>query len=154
MHGNTDAASFAMAAETLKYGVDSERVSRVFFKQVSLVKTKLIARALSRLRTYYDDKMALIYITKSDLDEYGVDFHATTGIVQHAINVDVAKIGVCMTESSPNTYKVSMRGKDFVVRDICQEFGGGGHPYAAACVISGFLEDVIDKIVRVVGFYL
>ena len=154
MHGNTDEASFAIAANLMKYGVDNERVSRVFFKQTSLAKTKLIGKALSRIRTFYDDQMTLVYITKSDLDELGVDFRVTSGIVQHAINVDTAKIGVCMTESSPNTYKVSMRGKDFVVRDICMEFGGGGHPYASACVISGFLEDVIEKIVRVVGFYL
>ena len=154
MHINTDSDSFAMASELLKYGVDNERITRTFFKQTSLAKTKLIARALSKLRTYYDDRMVLVYITQSDLNEFGVDFRATSGIVQYAINVDTAKIGVCMTESAPNTFKISVRGKDFVVRNICMEFGGGGHPYAAACVISGFLEDVIEKIVRVVGFYL
>ena len=154
MHNSTDSACYAMAAELCKYCVDNERIARAFFKDVSLAKTKLIGRVLSRIRTYYDDKMALLYVTKGDLDELGLDFHATTGIVQYAINVDTARIGICMTEYSPNVYKVSMRGKDFSVREICQEFGGGGHPFASACMISGFLEDVIEKIVRVVGFYI
>ena len=154
MHGSTDAACYLMAADLCKYGVDNERISRVFFKDVSLAKTKLIGRVLPRIRTYYDDKMVLLFVTKSDLEELGLDFRATSGIVQYAINVDTAKIGVCMTEYSPNVYKVSMRGKDFSVREICQEFGGGGHPFASACMISGFLEDVIEKITRVVGFYL
>ena len=154
MHNSTDSACYAMAADLCKYGVDNERIARAFFKDVSLSKTKLIGRTLSRIRTYYDDKLALLYVTKSDLEEFGLDIHATTGLVQYAINVDSAKIGVCMTEYSPNVYKVSMRGKDFSVREICQEFGGGGHAFAAACMISGFLEDVIDKITRVVGFYL
>ena len=154
MHSNTDSASFAMASELLKYGVDNEKISRIFFKQTSLAKTKLIARALSKMRTYYDERLIIAYITQADLNEFGVDFRATSGIVQYAINVDTAKIGVCMTESAPNTFKISMRGKEFDVRNICLEFGGGGHPYAAACRISGFLEDVIEKIVRVVGFYL
>ena len=152
MHDSTDSACFTMAADLLKYGVDNERISRAFFKDVTLAKTKLIGRVLSRMRTYYDDKMALLYVTKRDLDEFGLEFSDTTGIVQYAINVDTCKIGVCMTEYSPNVYKVSMRGKDFSVRAVCEEFGGGGHVYASACMISGFLEDVIEKIVRVVGY--
>ena len=152
MHNSTDSACYRMAADLCAYGVDNERIARAFFKDVSLPKTKLIARVLSRLRSYYDDKMVLLYVTKRDLDEFGLQFHDTTGIVQYAINVDSAKIGICMTEYSPNVYKVSMRGKDFSVREICQEFGGGGHMYASACMISGFLEDVIEKIVRVVGY--
>ena len=152
MHSNTDSACYQMAAELCKYAVDNERISRAFFKDVTLAKTKLIGRVLSRLRTFYDDQMVLLYVTKQDLDDFGLDFSATTGIVQYAINVDTAKIGVCMTEYSPNCYKVSMRGKDFSVREACVEFGGGGHPFASACVVCGFLEDVIEKIVRVVGF--
>ena len=154
MHNNTDSASFAMAAELCKFGVDTEKVGRVFFKDTSLAETKLVARALSRLRTYYDDQLVLLYVTKQDLDELGLDLSATSGLVQYAINVDCAKVGVSITESKPNNYKVSMRGKGVSVRDICQEFGGGGHVAAAGCVISGFLEDVIEKIVRVVGYSL
>ena len=152
MHDSTDSACFEMAADLLKYGVENERISRAFFKDVTLNKTKLIARVLSRMRTFYDDKMALLYVTQRDLDEFGLEFSDTTGIVQYAINIDTCKIGVCMTEYSPNVYKVSMRGKDFSVREVCEDFGGGGHRFASACMISGFLEDVIEKIVRVVGF--
>ena len=154
MHNNTDSASFLMAAELCKYGVDTEKIGRVFFKDTSLAETKLVARALSRLRTYYDDKLVLLYVTKKDLDELGLELSATSGLVQYAINVDTAKVGVCITESKPNNYKVSMRGKGVSVRDICQDFGGGGHVAAAGCMISGFLEDVIEKIVRVVGYSL
>ena len=152
MHNSTDSACYSMAADLCKYDVDNERIARAFFKDVTLAKTKLIGRVLSRLRTYYDDQMVLLYVTKRDLEDFGLDFNATTGIVQYAVNVDTAKIGICMTEYAPNVYKVSMRGKDFSVREICQEFGGGGHMFASACMISGFLEDVIEKIVRVVGY--
>ena len=152
MHNSTDSDCFKMASELCKYGVDTERIARAFFKDITLAETKLLTRVLSRVRTYYDDTMVLLYVTQKDLEEFGLDFTATSRIVQYAINIDTAKVGVCMTEYSPNTYKVSMRGKDFSVRAVCQEFGGGGHMYASACMISGFLEDVIEKIVRVVGY--
>lgn len=151
-HNNTDSACFKMAADLCERGAEMEKVYRVFFRDTTVAETKLLARALTRMRTYYDDKMALVYVTQQDLRELGLELGATSGIVQHAINIDTAKVGVCMTEYAPNTFKVSMRGKNFSVRDVCKEFGGGGHVLAAACMISGFLEDVIDKIVRVVGY--
>ena len=152
MHNSTDSACYKMASELCKYGVDNERVARAFFKDITLAETRLLARALSRLRTFYDNQMALMYVTNSDLQEFGLDIRPTSRFVQYAINIDTVKVGVCMTEYAPNVYKVSVRGKDFSVREICQEFGGGGHMYASACMISGFLEDVIEKIVRVVGY--
>ena len=151
-HNNTDKACFLMAADLCERGARMEEINRIFFKDISLQETKLLCRALSHLRMFYGGKMALMYLTQADLDEFGLQFNASSFLVQYAINIDTAKIGVCMTEYSPNVYKVSMRGKDFSVRDVCKEFGGGGHILASACMISGFLEDVIEKIVRVVGY--
>ena len=151
-HNNTDKQSFLMAADLCERGARMEQINRVFFKDVSLAQTKLLCRALTHLRTYYDEQMVLLYVTQSDLAEFGLNFNSTSFLVQYAIDVDTARVGVCMTEYAPNVYKVSMRGKNFSVRDVCVEFGGGGHVLASACMISGFLEDVIEKIVRVVGY--
>ena len=151
-HNNTDKACFLMAAELCECGAHMEQINRVFFKDITLAETKLLCRALSHMRTFYDGKLVLMYLTQADLEEFGLKFNASSFLVQYAINVDTAKAGVCMTEYAPNVYKVSMRGKGFSVRDVCKEFGGGGHILASACMISGFIEDVIEKIVRTVGF--
>lgn len=151
-HNSTNEDAFLMAADMCRYGADIERVNRVFFKDSSLPATKLLGRAINNLRMFFDGKMALMYLSRRDLQECGACVADTSGIVQAAIDIDTAKIGVMMTEYAANTYKVSMRGKDFAVRDICRDFGGGGHLYASGCVICGFLEDVIEKIVRAVGF--
>ena len=151
-HDNTDAPSFLMAADLLGKGADIQKVYRVFFRDVSLAETKLLGRVLGRIRSYYDDKMFLLYVTKKDLDEFGLDITVTSGLVRFAVDIETAKIGVCISEYANEVYKVSMRGKDFSVRNVCKEFGGGGHELAAGCMINGMLEDVIEKIVRVVGF--
>lgn len=153
-HNNTDKECFLTAADLCEKHADMERVNRVFFKDTTLAEVKLLGRALNKMRVYFDGKMVLMYLTKKDLDEVGADLSATSGIVQNAVNVDTAKVGVMLTEYADNVYKVSMRGKDFPVREICRKFGGGGHLYASGCMISGFLEDVIEKIVREVGFDL
>lgn len=151
-HNNTDSASFKLAADLMEFGADNEKVYRIFFRDTTLAETKLLAKVLSRIRTYYDNQLTIIYVTKKDLEELGLDLTATSGLVNYAVDVDVARVGVCVSEYSNNTYKVSMRGKNFSVRNVCKEFGGGGHELASGCMISGMLEDVIERIVRVVGF--
>lgn len=151
---NTDPSALSMGAELLKMGADNQRVIRVLLKDLSLSELKLRAKVISRIRTYYDDRMVLLYIAKSELESFGLDQSATTGIVQYAIDLEGVRVGVCMCEKAENVYKVSMRGKGVAVRKICEEFGGGGHEFASGCVISGFFEDVVEKIVRVAGFYI
>lgn len=153
-HNNTDKNAFLMAADMWQYGAQTEKVNRVFFKDTTLVETQLLGRAISRLRSYFDGRLIVMYLTQADLKEFGATLDETSGIVQTAINVDTALAGVMLTEYSPNVYKISMRGKDFDVRNVCNQFGGGGHKFASGCMIGGFLEDVIEKIVRAVGFEL
>lgn len=148
-NSNTDKPSFLMAADMCEAGADVTKVNRVFFRDTTLARTKVLGRALSRIRTYFDGKLALIYVTAKDLEECGTDHTASEGIVSHAIAVETAVAGVSLCEYAPNVFKVSMRGKEFNVRDVCKEFGGGGHLVAAGCMISGYLEDVIERIVRV-----
>lgn len=151
-HNNTDSASFYLAGDLLKYNADTEKVYKTFFRDITYAETMLRAKVVAKMRSYYDGRMFLIYITQNDLAEFGLDDSVTTGIVSYAIDIDTACVGVCITEFAPNTYKVSMRGKDFDVRQVCKEFGGGGHVLASGCRICGFLEDVIERIVRTVGY--
>lgn len=151
-HSNTDGRSFKAAGELYDLGADIQTVYRTFFRDTTFAETKLLSRALSRIRSYYENRMFLTYITLNDLTELGLDHTTTSGIVSYVIDIVTAKVGVSICEVTPNHFKVSMRGKDFSVRDVCKEFGGGGHVLAAGCRIDGFLEDVIEKIVRVVGF--
>lgn len=148
-NSNTDKPSFLMAADMCERGADIMKVNRVFFRDSTLAKTKVLGRALSRIRTYFDGKLALIYVTAKDLEECGADQTASEGIVTYAISLETAVAGVSLCEYAPNVFKVSMRGKEFNVRDVCKEFGGGGHLVASGCMISGYLEDVIERIVRV-----
>ena len=151
-NSSTDADSHKMASELIPLGADFQYINRTFFRDIELNELKLHARVLSRMRTYYDGKMVLLYVHQSDIDEFGLDNTVTTGLVHYANDVVTAKVAVCVSQDGENAYKVSMRGKNFNVREVCQYFGGGGHLLAAGCRICGYFEDVIEQLVRVVGF--
>lgn len=154
LNSNTDSYSLKVASELCALGADNLQVGQLLFKDTSLAKTKLLARTLSHMRTYFDNRLIVLYVTQSDLREFGLTIHDTSFIVPYAVNIESANIGVCISEYANDVYKVSMRGKNFPVREICQYFGGGGHVYASGCMINGMLEEVIDKIVRAVSFQL
>lgn len=153
-NSNTDRDSFLMAADMCTLGADLQKVNRVFFKDTTLAVSKVWGRAMSRMRSYFNDRLVIIYITDSDLKDFGVEATASEGLVQSAIAVESAVAGVSLCEYAPNSFKVSMRGKEFNVRDVCRQFGGNGHLVAAGCMINGFLEDVIERIVRAFSFEL
>ena len=153
-NSNTDAASHNMAGDLINLGADFQHINRTFFRDIDLNELKLHARVLSRMRTYYDGQMVLLYVHQSDIDEFGLDNTVTTGLVHYANDVVTAKVAVCVSQDGQDAYKVSMRGKNFNVREVCQYFGGGGHMFAAGCRICGYFEDVIEQLVRVVGFTL
>ncbi len=153
-NSNTDALSHKMASELIPLGADFQRVNRTFFRDIELNELKLHARVLSRMRTYHDGQMVLLYVHQADIDEFGLDNTVTTELVHYANDVVTAKVAVCVSQDGENAYKVSMRGKDYNVREVCQHFGGGGHLLAAGCRICGYFEDVVEQLVRVVGFTL
>ncbi len=151
-HSNTNRDCFAMASHLLQYDVPIADISTTFFKDTTLGCTRMQGLAMSRVRMYLDNRVALVYADKCDYDKLGVDISSTEGMVQSAINIDCAEIGIAVSYYSDNCYKVSMRSKKHNVRVICQQFGGGGHILASGCMIGGFFEDVVEKIIRQVGF--
>ncbi|MDE5990428.1 MAG: bifunctional oligoribonuclease/PAP phosphatase NrnA, partial [Clostridia bacterium] len=65
-------------------------------------------------------------------------------------DVEGVEIAVAITQTpNPNNFKISVRTSDNVDSTrITMFFGGGGHKNAAGCRISGFLEDVKDKVLK------
>lgn len=151
MHANTNANTFAVASDLAKRDIHIAKLSRVFFRDSSFARTKLVGRVISRMRSYYGGLFCLIYVKKSDFDEFGLTEEAAKNIVDYAINIKTALVGISLVEASENVYRVSIRGKEFDIRSIAERFGGGGHKFAAGCQISGFFEDVADKLERFVG---
>jgi len=149
-HNNTNEATFNAAKQLATYNVDIANINMVLYNETTFARQKLLGRALSNMRSYFDGKLCMIIITSNDFKETFTDMSYTEGFTDYAINVNTAQIGICISQSNKNTYKVSMRSKKVNVAEICSIFGGGGHALAAGCVICGFMEDVIDKIIRAV----
>ena len=154
-HSNTNEHTFETARELVKYDIDIAKLNFVLYRNTSFERTKLLGKVISRMRRYEDGQISLIYTLTSDMQEVGADASFTEGFIDYATNVEGTEVGISLCQHAENTFKVSMRSRGKIdVSKICSEFGGGGHRNASGCMVSGFFEDVVDKIVRAVSFEL
>lgn len=77
----------------LNKGADFLKVNRVFFTDTTFEATRLHGRAMSRMRSYCDGKLMVIFITGQDLEEFNLPANVSEGIVQYAISVETAVAG-------------------------------------------------------------
>lgn len=146
---NTTSGAHTACAELIKHNIDIEYISQRLFKEISKDKLMLIKDCISSMRFFSSDRIAFIGIKKEMLKQYDLDINETEGIINYAININGVMIGVCLTESAKNAYKVSLRSKKGVnVAEVASIFGGGGHLQAAGFMINGCFEDVIERIVK------
>ncbi len=155
MHSNVTADALFMAAELATCGAEVSDIARKMYRTQSAARLALLSHVNSRIRYFCDGQIAVQTVTKADLDKYGAKIEDTEGFIDNALSVEGVEIAVCMTEHGKNAYKVSFRSKGKAnVNAVAGTFGGGGHILASGCMISGYYEDVVDKIVFTAGNYL
>jgi len=140
--------SLRMAALLMERGADFEGICARVFRKRTLARTKLIASALSSLRLYAGERIAVISIAQSVLKETGSTPDECENIVNYAVELECAEIGILLRETPDRDWKASLRASGAVdVSNIAMGFGGGGHAKAAGCTLPGPLADAEKKIV-------
>ena len=140
-YSNTGRKCLAYVSELVEL-FDLRETADVLFRRRSLVSTKLIARALSRLELFNDGQIAALTLLQSDLNEIGATGADCENIVDFAREIEETKVAVFFRQLDTGV-KVSLRSKgDYDVGAVAAAFGGGGHMNASGCCPGGTLEQV------------
>jgi phosphoesterase RecJ-like protein len=150
MHSSVTPETLFAAACLASCGIDVHAIARELYRSETKARTRLIQRAIGSMRFYDGDSICVFVITQKDFDETGSDLSSVEGLIDYAINIRPVKAAAGLVESGKNAYKVSFRSKGADVSRIASVFGGGGHTRAAGCMVNGFLEDAVDKIVNAI----
>lgn len=147
-HSNTTAESFLAAAELKSVLGDVSEYVALLFKDNPKPRFLLMAHTMSAARFFSDDRICILTVRRADIEHFGAEDSMTEGFVEQAVNCTPVEVGICVLESEKG-YKISFRSKGSVdVCEIASLFGGGGHIRASGCMLHGFYEDVIDKLVK------
>jgi len=146
---STTADSFRAALRLLDAGADLHGVMAAAFKQRTLPSLKVWGRALQHVR--YDDGVIWAVVDRDVLCQDGNNGELSSGLVNLLSTVEEALVALVFREVEAGTVEVGLRAVPGVdISRVAVQFGGGGHPQAAGCTVTGAVSDVVDRILGAV----
>jgi len=144
------AETFALAQDLIARGVDPGAVAQQMLQRRSLASLRILGRAINSLRLYLEGKVAVMIVTREDLEATGAEETDLEGVADYGRSLATVRVAVLMVER-PGGWKVSLRSKGEDVMSVALAFGGGGHRAAAGfekADISGeaLLEALLERI--------
>ncbi|MCB6200379.1 DHH family phosphoesterase [Extibacter muris] len=148
-------STFEAAADLLRKGIDGPKIIEDTFYEKTYAQNQVLGRALLESILLLEGRCIASYITKQQMEFYGVDAKDLDGIVSQLRVTKGVETALFMYELEPNVCKVSLRSKDTVdVSRIAQYFGGGGHKKAAGFSMAGTPHDVMNNVIRQIALQL
>lgn len=145
---NTSSEALNAAAELIELGVNPNAV----FQSIYETKTKdfimFQANAISKAKFAHNNKIAYTTVYKKDLEQYASAGDFTEGLVERLRIIDEVEVAFLVKEIDSKTSKISMRSKKIDVAEICAKFDGGGHTFAAGCVMKNSVENSAKKLIN------
>jgi phosphoesterase RecJ-like protein len=151
---NTSMATFAMAGELLKTGVDTHEITTRIYDTKTIASIRIQAAALTNLEISPDRKAAWATVTQEMMDRIGAKGEDLVGLVDQIRSIDGIEVAILFREENGKV-KVNLRSKEKVnVSEIAKRFEGGGHIRAAGAILQGDVESIKNRVVSEVLKYL
>lgn len=146
-YSNTTPLTHRMAAQLMEEGAQAEPINRAMFDIKSRARMHLEKLALQAISFYDNDRCAVMCVTTDMIRESGAEENDMEGLSPLTRQIEGVWVGVMLREKTDGDYKVSVRtGAHADAAAICGLLGGGGHPRAAGCTLSGSVEEVIAQL--------
>lgn len=154
-HSNTSRRTMEVAGALLDFGVSTVDIIDGTFYEKTFLQNQILGRCLMESRLYLDGKLIVTSIDRKVQELYGLQNGDTDGIVDQMRITRGVEVAAIFKEMNPGLWRVSLRSCNIVdVAAICERHNGGGHIRAAGCILSGTLQEAVDKLVLEVAAQL
>ncbi|MBX3363917.1 MAG: DHH family phosphoesterase [Phycisphaeraceae bacterium] len=152
---NTNARLLRLAADLIDAGADQPRLYEVTEQRQRPARLYAIGRALSGMRLFHKDQLAVASITQKDIGDTEAAPGDTGGFADMMLAIRGVRVAAILTEveQAPNAVvKMSVRSKPgpgaVDVNTIVSGLGGGGHARAAGAKVRMTLAEATDALVK------
>jgi phosphoesterase RecJ-like protein len=149
---SVDARTHEIAGSLLRKGLKHSDIHENLFDVNSLNRLKMLGYSLSeKLKVLPNIPVAVIYLSKEELQKLDNKKGSTEGLVNYALSVEGIKMAAFIKEDE-NKVKMSFRSKgDVPVNEFsAAHFSGGGHKNAAGGVSFDSFTETIEKFEKVI----
>jgi phosphoesterase RecJ-like protein len=145
IYGSLRASTFALARDLVLAGADPVRIAQDVCFSAPVSKMLILGAALSNLKR--EGRLTWLSITNSDMVRANAADEDCEGIVNYALGIAGVEAAVFFRELPESCIRISLRSKGSInIAVIAEQFGGGGHEFAAGCTVDGPLGEAIDRV--------
>lgn len=146
---NTRPGTFHTGAELVSRGADLAKICDEVYQSYPLSRARLLKHVYSTFRLTDDNRIAWFWLKKENFTRTGAESDDTEGLIDHIRAIEPVVVACVFEEVEPQMTRLSLRSKSPLVNvsEICQQFGGGGHPAAAGARIAGTPLAVQRKVI-------
>lgn len=149
---STRANTHRMAGILMEAGANVEALNSILFESKSRARVEAERMALESLEYYFDNRCAMICLTKEQIAESGVPAAELEDLTSLPLGIEGVQVGLTLRQQPLGSYKISVRTiRGLAASDIVSRLGGGGHGRAAGCEIEGMQENVKAAILHEVA---
>ena len=150
---NVTSKTHLVTWKLLELWSDSRKSIFEFFKKKSLIKTKLLGKALTKLKIVenkLENNKNIVYtlLTKQDFNESWANDRDTSGIIEHLINIENVEIAFVVYPLNNWINKISFRSHTLDVSTIAQNLWWGWHKQAAWVSLDETIDAIEEKILK------
>jgi phosphoesterase RecJ-like protein len=133
---------FQLAARLVEAGVQPDKVYKQIYEVRPKSQTMLHAEVIRLASFSADGTVVWTDVPRSTLTRFGALDEHTEGIVETLRQIEGTQVAAIFKETPEGHVKVSMRSnhQNLNVADVAENFGGGGHKFAAGCTLTTSLE--------------
>jgi phosphoesterase RecJ-like protein len=144
---SVDGNTFRDAGRLVDGGASPPALYGALYEQESFARLLLRGRILSGAERELDGRLIYAVAAAEDFAATGAVAADTDEVVNHLLRVAGVEAALVFQELGPGRTKASFRSKSAVnVREVAEQFGGGGHTMAAGATLSEPLTAARQKI--------
>lgn len=143
---STSADTHRITAKLIEKGANPAMISSNTWDTNTISRTKLLALILGRIEVVKDGKVAILWLKRDELKEFGFQKGDTEGFVNYGLSIVGTQVSAFFMEDLYDDFiKISFRSKEEVdVNQFSRKyFNGGGHINAAGGKYMKSIEETI-----------
>jgi bifunctional oligoribonuclease and PAP phosphatase NrnA len=149
---STDRAVMDLAGALIDAGARHADLTEKLFNTRSFGELKLLAGALHRMAFVPEVALVHTHVTHQELADVGLGLEAVEAVIDVVRSADLAEVALVLKPAPDGVWKGSLRSRRHVdVGEVAAALGGGGHARAAGFTAHGDPEEIVARVVGLLG---
>ena len=137
-----------MAANLLLSGVHPYEVYKSIYEERPMQQIYLLAEVIGALKFTDDKRIAWYVVNQKMISKVGAKSDDIDGFTDFVRSIKGVEVACMIEEVDLNVFRINFRSSgNYIINDVAQSFGGGGHYYAAGARVEGIGIDKLENLI-------